>query len=694
MKKEEQATIDQSSFYWEILLALIGFLLARVILLDSLQFMGLSYLVALFLHFKALKSLSVSSVFLGYLSTRTLSPLFFPFFLFILLARFFANLHPRRAFFLVNALSLLLYLLWSLLTVSPLNSFSHLFSLIVLYSLFSYIFLKALEALSSLMDGDALKETSLLLLSLLLFLPLFSFAGVDLKGLYLHALLGKTLLFFFSLYGGPTIGATTGAIWALSAFFISSSSIDPIFYPLLGLFCGLFKDLKELGLGLAFLLVSLGMAFLGEGGWAFDSHLLEGLLSLLLFCVVDAFYPLFLQKKRKGEERMMKEVKERQAREKRQEEKLKEYGCSLKELGDVFFYFNKEMILKGEDLPESILNNLVVEVCSTCQFHALCSGDALFYQGLLIPFLSTTRKGSPFPRSVMDERLKDCPYPHKIRAFLEKRLQEMEPGERKEEIVLMKELLSSLVRGLGEGMQGLEKEERMERECVFEYGLATSHGEEVSGDSYLIQKLPGGRELFGVSDGLGVGPKAARKSRHVMELIGKLLSLGMKEEEALHILNLLCLLSYRDDEYTTLDLAIFSPSSSRVVFYKYGAASTFIKRGMQVLSICSRSLPLGVYATRGRSIQRKLNEEDQVILITDGILEVCREVTIKEEWLIDVLKNLSHHCPQKLALAILKEAKKMSSSHLDDMTVLVIQQKREEIHRNNYLAREGIAMDL
>lgn len=670
MIREDKITIERSSIFREIFISLLGFLLARVILWNTIDFFGLSYLMALYFHFKVLKILPFSLVILGYLSTGTISPLFLPFLGYILLQSLSSHLHPRRTFFLMNVFALLLY---SLRTMPSLNSFSILFALFALYSLFSHIFLMALEALFSLKDGHKSKETHMLSLSLLLLLPLLSLRGVEYGGIYLDAFFIKIILFFFSLYGGASLGAMVGTLWAISTYLIPTSSLDPIFYPLLGLLCGLFKDLKELGLGIGFLLASLGIALISGGEWIFATHLLEGLLSLLLFFIFETTYPLSLNrgKIRGGVE----DEEKRLDGETRNRKRLEEYGDSLMELGGVLFYFNKEITLKEEGFPDRMLQNLVREVCTTCQFLALCSGDALFYQGLLIPLLSYARKGSPFPRSFMDERLKDCPYPHKVRNFMERYLREMEPGERKEELLLIKEILSSLVRGLGEGVKDLREEDRIASN-VLEYGLASSSHEEVSGDSYLIERLSGGREMFGLSDGLGTGKEAARKSGHVLDLAGRLLSLGVKEEEALHILNLLCLLSYRDEEYTTLDLAIFSPMSARVTFHKYGAASTFIKRGIQVSSICSRSLPLGVYATRGRSIQRKLCKEDQVILITDGILEVSREDTVKEEWLLHVLKEISHQSPKELAALILKKAKERASSPFDDMTVMVIQRKR------------------
>lgn len=663
--KERVKSIREIAFLWDLLFSLLGFLLARITIGDGLQVFGLSYLLALLFYFKEIKILPSLLVLLGYLSIAGVGlPLILLLVLYISLYCLYNLLPSVPRLSLVVLFSLLiLILLEYLFRVEILYGFSfHSFLLLLL----SYIFRKALEGLHLLADGEELREVEALSLFLLLSLPLLSLSW------QIGEILLLTLLFFFSLYGGISLGTAAGTLWVFSFFLINTPTTDLLFYPFLGFFCGLLRQKRQLGLGLGYLLASLSIQYIDKGELFLDSSMIEGLLALILFTIMDFSSTLFLK------ERVERGVKEKDIGGR---EEIEEYSRRLEELGDCFFHFNREMTMEEKEIPGLLLNHFVREVCSSCQLLSLCKGDGLIYQDLLIPLFTSIQRGTSPPKALMEENLRDCPYPHKIRGFVEEYLKKMEGEESKDGLVVMKEILSLLLYGLGEGLQVVgedhrerEKREKREKESLLEYGIASLHREEISGDSYLIESLPGGRELVALSDGLGTGPRASLMSRHVLHLLAKLLGLGIKEEDALHILNLFCLLSYTDEEYTTLDLAIFSPSFSRVTLYKYGAASTFIKRGLQISSICSRSLPLGVLSSPGRWVQRRLKAEDQVILVTDGILEVCREDTVKEEWLLHSLKDLSYRHPQDLAEKILHMARGKTSSLLDDMTVIVISQ--------------------
>ena len=128
------------------------------------------------------------------------------------------------------------------------------------------------------------------------------------------------------------------------------------------------------------------------------------------------------------------------------------------------------------------------------------------------------------------------------------------------------------------------------------------NGQKISGDSFLMKTLPGGKEAAILSDGMGSGERALQESGMLIEMLEELLGAGFPVETALSMINTALVMGREEVRFSTVDMSIFDLYNGKCEFVKAGAAVTFLRTKDGVEHIRSESLPLGV-------IQRQQSEK-------------------------------------------------------------------------------------
>ena len=197
--------------------------------------------------------------------------------------------------------------------------------------------------------------------------------------------------------------------------------------------------------------------------------------------------------------------------------------------------------------------------------------------------------------------------------------------------------------------------------------------EQISGDTFLMKDLPGGRKGIALSDGMGSGEEAFRDSTMVVEMLEELLEAGFPVETAVQMMNTALVIGREEVKFCTLDVCLFDLYRGSCEFVKAGAAATFIKKKDKVEKIVSTTLPIGVI--QNIEIDREvcdLESGDYVVMVTDGVLDAL-PAKEQEEQMIDIIQNTNIVNPTEFARSILSEVLKYSEEMpLDDMTILVI----------------------
>lgn len=196
--------------------------------------------------------------------------------------------------------------------------------------------------------------------------------------------------------------------------------------------------------------------------------------------------------------------------------------------------------------------------------------------------------------------------------------------------------------------------------------------EMVSGDTFLLADLPGGKKGAALSDGMGSGEDAFRESTMVVEMLEELLEAGFPVKTAIQIMNTALVTGREEVRFSTVDVCLFDLYSGNCQFVKAGASTTFILRKGEVEKIRSATLPIGVL----REIEieeedRDLENGDFVIMVTDGVMDAL-PAGEQDALMSTFIQGANTVNPKEMAHYLLGQVLEWSGeAPLDDMTILV-----------------------
>jgi stage II sporulation protein E len=190
--------------------------------------------------------------------------------------------------------------------------------------------------------------------------------------------------------------------------------------------------------------------------------------------------------------------------------------------------------------------------------------------------------------------------------------------------------------------------------CRIGAALRPKDGEQVCGDTLSSFQTGKGVWCLLLADGMGCGEPARKESALTCRLLQQFLEAEIEPEAALKTINAaMALRGAETGSFTTIDLCTCDPATGETVFYKYGAAPSYLKKGGSVRRVTGGSLPIGLQGTPAMpDITRvRLEEDGYLVMISDGVAEPSRD-----EWLMDLLAGWDGEDPQALAGLILTES--------------------------------------
>jgi stage II sporulation protein E len=197
-------------------------------------------------------------------------------------------------------------------------------------------------------------------------------------------------------------------------------------------------------------------------------------------------------------------------------------------------------------------------------------------------------------------------------------------------------------------------------------------GGQVSGDTAVVQQLDADRVLVAVSDGMGVGPKAALESGLAANLVEEVLKAGFSAQVAVKAVNTALLLRSTEERFATLDLAVVDLARREMELVKVAGAPTFLLRGGEVTVFRAESLPVGIlHDVRVEPICHRMEPGDVVVLVSDGALGP--PATGGEERLMRYLSELPPAPADVAAEMLLSLMLTQTEDVRDDALVLVVQ---------------------
>lgn len=200
---------------------------------------------------------------------------------------------------------------------------------------------------------------------------------------------------------------------------------------------------------------------------------------------------------------------------------------------------------------------------------------------------------------------------------------------------------------------------------------ASKNKSEISGDSILNIRLKDGNYLIAISDGMGSGSKAMQSSRQALKMLENLLLSGFDKNTSIELIKS-ALISQNEESFATLDIAIVDLYKGKVEFMKSGACPTYLKLNKKVKVVKANSLPTGIIDESKLDIfDVDIQENEIMLMCTDGILDSNVEYKNKELWIKYLLEDIETNNTKKISDLILNEA--IDNNYgipKDDMTIV------------------------
>ncbi|OON94053.1 MAG: hypothetical protein ATN31_04420 [Candidatus Epulonipiscioides saccharophilum] len=204
-------------------------------------------------------------------------------------------------------------------------------------------------------------------------------------------------------------------------------------------------------------------------------------------------------------------------------------------------------------------------------------------------------------------------------------------------------------------------------------GAALCAKGKISGDVYSFMEIPNGKYLMALSDGMGSGELARTQSKITIEMLEEFMEAGLGAESSLKLINSTLVLRQENEVFSTIDVAIVDTTTGVVKILKAGAATTFVLRGREIITIESTSLPVGIIKDAYIETHNvALESGDILIMVTDGLLSTPEDALGRQEAFKQFILDCQTKDPEQMSNFLLNKSRSLlAGDYSDDMTVVV-----------------------
>lgn len=521
---------------------------------------------------------------------------------------------------------------------------------------------------------------------LLFFLTILGISGISLgDNLQLINIVCPLLVLVGAYLWGPVWGVMAGMIMGLCLSFG-----NPVMFPytgvlgLSGLLAGLFRPFRRLLTAFGYFAVLRFFAcYCFEGGYIITTFWEDLTVAGVFLCVPFSFWKgleglsIYWPFQTEGNEKLRFAMAGR----------IKDFAAVFKELAATFRPLNQVEDLRSKRDLSPLVDYFSRKVCCSCNYYERCWQEDFNKQHKrVITMLSVAEESDKFFEKYIPVKLRRyCPRQREI----VKAIGSMKEIYRlncfwQDKIHESRSLVSQQLEGISSVMHDLAQElklkpedkEQIGSDAIYyslEIGVAqvAKDGQNISGDSYTVIPLKGGKQAVILSDGMGSGKEARSASLSTVKLMEHLLGIGFRQEVVINTINTLLRLGYPAERFATLDMALFDLQSAEVELFKLGAPPSFLKNGRKVEVVGSASLPIGILEDIIPEKEYiKIPHGGLIVMVSDGLLDSRQES--EGNWLVDALEEIRHDHPQIIADRLIEEAcYRWPRGVQDDLTVLV-----------------------
>ncbi len=347
---------------------LLGFLLAKAVLLGELHPFGISFLAAVCVSHAGLRKAALAGVALGtcfiaggFLLGAYLAGVLL---LYFVLSHAKTTLHWYTAPSLVVAILLLVRGIGVFLTGNEIYNWIGILFESFFAGILTLVSITGLQACPRVIQGDTLSAEERTSLGLLMLGGLLGIDQAGLLGVGFQSILARLLVLCAALLGGPGGGAAVGVGVGLLPSIQGNLTTGPIaYYALAGLLGGVFNSFRKSGVVIGFTMANLLLSlFFSEQALIMQS-LKETGLAIILFAILS-----FPQERNRPETENAALPKT---------DRLRTVGERLRKTGLIFTEIDKVFSVSKEKKPEKnelsgLFNKVASQVCEGCSLRRTC----------------------------------------------------------------------------------------------------------------------------------------------------------------------------------------------------------------------------------------------------------------------------------------------------------------------------------
>ena len=557
-------------------------------------------------------------------------------------------------------------------------------SLLAVYSsitaaIFYLIFSEGLSTIVEYDKKNVISSEDLLATSVLLTVMISLLGELTVFDVPIRGILSVLMVMILGWKCGACIGATAGICISIVLGLMGyGSAVMVATYGFSGLLSGVFSKYGKIGAGIGFILGNIILAFYANGSTEIIISLKEIVIaSVCLFfipknltVIIDDLFDYSGSLSNKETKYFQKSTIYRlgamsEAMENMADEEMEDEEYSFEEMRTFIKTVNENSCKKCKNYSKCWENNYhamyetVFNAIETMQTNgeinvndiseeSICENKELFVDGMNFAYQI-----------------------YKVNQSWQQKMKE----KRRQSYKQLKEM-SSAIKDIKNDMNVVTSEEKVKKnKYKLNIGIAKCKKDSslISVDSFINVKLSDGKYLLGISDGMGSGEKASKKSKKVINTLENLLNTGFEKKTAVDMINSVLIADKEEEVFATLDATIINLIDGSTEFIKVSSCPTYIKKGNNVDMIQSIGLPVGVLEEMDIDLYGKnLSSGDMIVMVSDGIIDANESYNPKEIWITELLRAVKTENPQRLADIILQEAIDSNMGVTkDDMTVLV-----------------------
>jgi stage II sporulation protein E len=463
-------------YQWGLLLAIVGFLLGRAVILEELTPFVVPFLAAVYLLKKDKLMLAAIAMFAGAVTSFHQEVGFVivamvAFLLFQKVTERFTDQRKKIVPYSVLIASVVSRLGLVYLIEGAISNYAVMMAIVEggLSFILTLIFLQSVPLLTAKRIQQPLRNEEIVCLVILLASVMTGTVGWFFYGLTVEHMFARYLVLIFAFVGGAAIGSTVGVVTGL---ILSLASVASLYQMSLlafsGLLGGLLKEGKKVGVSLGLLVGTMLIGLYGEGGTNIQLTMMETAVAIAIFLITPkgwihaiARYIPGTTEYSKEQQQYLRKIRDITAG------RVEQFSNLFQTLSTSFSTPTSAATEDAEKEWDYVLSNVTEKTCQACFKKEKCwvRNFNTTYDAMQRLMIETEKNGEVIDKRLLVEWKQHCIKPDKVmQAIQQEHTQHLAHQKLRHQVMESRKLVADQLLGVSRVMGDFAKEIQKERQ--------------------------------------------------------------------------------------------------------------------------------------------------------------------------------------------------------------------------------------